>query len=79
MAYHRVLDGERLSFRVSGGSIVDDQTGSTWSVTGVALSGSLESLRLEPIAEAYVAYWFAWSAFHPTTSIWPDLGDREST
>lgn len=76
MAYHRVLDGERLAFRVSGGSIVDEGTGSTWSVTGVALSGSLEARRLEPIPNAYVAYWFAWSAFHPVTGIWPDLGDQ---
>ena len=76
MAYNRVLDGERLAFRVSGGSIVDDQTGSTWSVTGVALSGPLESRRLEPIPDAYVAYWFAWSAFHPVTGIWPDIGDQ---
>ena len=30
------------------------------------------------IPDAYVAYWFAWFAFHPTTGIWPDLGDRES-
>ena len=75
MAYHRVLDGKRLTFLVSGETIVDEETGSTWSVTGVALSGPLESLRLEAIPEAYVAYWFAWSAFHPVTGIWPDLGD----
>ena len=77
MAYDRTIDGERLIFRVDGGAILDEGTGSTWSVTGVALSGPLESARLDPVADAYVAYWFAWSAFHPTTGIWPDLGTRE--
>jgi hypothetical protein len=58
------------AFSVQNGTIVDDETGSTWSVDGVAIDGPREGERLEPIDEAYVAFWFAWAEFQPETQLW---------
>ena len=70
MAYQRELDGVILTFQVLDGQIRDTGTDSVWRVDGVAVSGPLEGKRLTPLPEAYVAYWFAWAAFHPGTQIW---------
>lgn len=62
--------GQVLEFTVRGGRIVDRGTGSTWTIEGEAVDGPLAGTRLEPITEAYVAFWFAWAAFQPETEIW---------
>ena len=64
--------GERraLSFRIDGRRIVDRETGSTWTLDGRAVSGTLEGAELAPVSEAYVAFWFAWALFQPDTEIW---------
>ncbi len=58
------------SFFVENGRIVDDATGSVWTVDGRAVLGNREGERLEPVDKAYVAFWFAWAAFHPETTLW---------
>jgi hypothetical protein len=68
--YERMLDGVNLTFQVSDDVIVDLETGSEWRVDGLSTSGPLEGRRLEPVAEAYVAYWFAWATFESRTLIW---------
>lgn len=71
MAYRRPrIDGQSLSFSVDGGKIVDNETGSTWALDGTAIDGPHDGDRLEPVDRAYVAFWFAWAAFHPETEIW---------
>jgi len=70
MAYRTVLDGARLRFQARDGRIVDVETQSEWHIDGRATSGPLAGAHLEPVAEAYVAFWFAWAAFHPETRIW---------
>ncbi len=71
MAFRPFLeDGTQLSFRTSGDGFVDDETGSVWNVAGRAVEGPLASERLDPVAEAYVSFWFAWASFHPETFIW---------
>lgn len=72
--YSRRVDGDELTFTVSGGAIVDAETGSEWSVDGFAVAGPHEGQRLEAVAEAYVAYWFAWAAFEPGTLAWDAAG-----
>jgi len=57
-----------IEFRVQ--PIEDRETRSTWDVDGLSRSGPLRGERLEPVAEAWVAFWFAWAAFHPTTRLW---------
>lgn len=59
----------RLTFRVEDDLIVDNETGTRWSVAGVATRGPLAGERLEIIPEAYVAFWLAWTAFNPGTEL----------
>ncbi|MFB6240203.1 MAG: DUF3179 domain-containing (seleno)protein, partial [Gemmatimonadota bacterium] len=58
-----------MSFTLDGREIVDRGTGSTWTLDGRAVDGPLEGARLEPVREAYVAFWFAWALFQPETEI----------
>ena len=69
-AYRPYAPNQTLSFAVREGQIVDAETGSTWRIDGLATTGPLEGTRLEPIADAYVAFWFAWAAFQPETRLW---------
>jgi len=58
------------TFTVDNGRIVDVGTGSVWSVEGRAVEGPRKGERLSPVEEAYVAFWFAWAAFQPETTLW---------
>jgi hypothetical protein len=60
--------GEDLTFRATSAGIVDEQTGSTWEITGRAIAGQLEGERLHP-AVAIESFWFDWAAFHPDTRV----------
>lgn len=66
------VDGRRLTFARDGGEdapIRDRETGSTWSITGLATAGDLEGSRLEPVVHGD-HFWFAWAAFAPETTVW---------
>lgn len=63
---HEVGD---LVFGVGSDGYRDVNTNSTWRLDGLAVSGALTGTRLEPVAEAYVAFWFAWADFHPETVV----------
>jgi hypothetical protein len=69
--YRTAVDGRRLTFALDGdaGLVRDHETGSTWSVTGVAVDGPLDGSRLEPVVHGD-HFWFAWAAFAPETTIW---------
>lgn len=62
--------GDRLTFEVRDGEIVDAETEGVWRLDGRAVEGSLAGARLEPVAEAYPAFWFAWDTFQPDAEIW---------
>ena len=66
--FDRVADGLSLTFTASDGVIVDDQTGSAWSILGEALTGPLVGTKLEPIVHGN-HFWFAWAAFRPDTAV----------
>ncbi|MCY3603665.1 MAG: DUF3179 domain-containing protein [Chloroflexi bacterium] len=69
-AYLAEVDGRALTFTVvSPGRFEDDQTGSTWDVTGLALDGPLAGSRLAPVNHG-TPFWFAWAAFNPRGMIW---------
>ena len=70
MAFEPRLNSQAITFEVRDGRIVDIGTGSTWRLDGLATDGPLTGAQLEPIAEAFVSFWFAWAAFHPETRIW---------
>ena len=41
----------------------DRETGTIWNEMGTAFEGQLAGAQLEPITDAYVGVWFAWSLF----------------
>ncbi len=61
-AFFSEVDGQSLSFTVEGDEIVDEETGSTWEVTGRAVDGPLEGNRLSPVTTSQ-HFWFSWTAF----------------
>lgn len=66
-----IVSGSVLAFSSSDGTITDDQTHSTWNFDGVATSGPLKGDSLiRYVSES--SFWFAWAAFYPATSIYPD-------
>ncbi len=72
MAFNAAVDGQVLTFTVSAQDpdlIVDDQTGSRWTLYGEATAGPLAGSALVPRADAYIVFWFAWSVFHPQTRL----------
>ena len=62
------LEGQKLTFRIEEGEIVDEQTGTTWSVLGQAIDGPLAGKSLIPVVHGD-HFWFAWAAFKPDTII----------
>ena len=69
-AYFRDVDGQALTFSVNSGQIVDGETGSVWTLDGLAVDGPLEGKRLRWVADSYVSFWFAWATFQPETVVW---------
>lgn len=67
-------DGTSLTFEVVDGAVQDIETGSTWSLDGIASFGPLTGTRLDAHPTAYTAFWRAWSAFSPAAEIWEDSG-----
>ena len=63
------LNGQKLTFSVDGGQILDDLTGSVWNILGQATEGSLAGERLEPVVHGD-HFWFSWAAFKPDTVIY---------
>jgi hypothetical protein len=59
-------DGE--AFSRDGEELVDDATGTRWSVLGEAVSGPRTGERLEPVTHLDT-FWFAWSSHHPETAL----------
>jgi hypothetical protein len=63
-----VVDGRTLTFSVQGGSFVDEQTGTTWNITGRAVTGELTGAQLERVPHLDT-FWFAWSTYAPGTDL----------
>lgn len=69
-AYSRSVGGELLNFRAGSDDIFDVETGTRWTVDGLAVEGPLAGTRLDRVDQAYVGYWGAWQAFFPLGRIW---------
>lgn len=68
--------GRDLSFVRDDGAFRDVETGSTWTIEGVAVRGPLAGTALEPVRWSYVR-WHAWIYFHPETRLFRSgLGPR---
>ncbi len=70
LAYHRALtDGRVLTFaRDAEGVITDEETGSRWSATGLAVAGELAGVQLTFVT-SFLTEYYGWLAFNPETSI----------
>ncbi len=68
-----VVDGTKLTFAFEdsggGGTIVDEQTGSTWDILGRAVAGPLAGAELARLVHQD-HLWFAWAAFKPDTIVY---------
>jgi len=62
------VDGRRLEFTGSAEGARDRETGSSWTVLGLAIAGPLKGARLVPVTHA-ASLWFAWSAFRRATTV----------
>ncbi len=70
--YQRTLNnGTLLTFEPinsnTAGVMIDNE-GTTWDLFGYGLSGPRAGERLQTV-ESYIAYWFAWGAFHPDSEL----------
>lgn len=71
LAFDARVQGRVLTFDAgssgseSGGVWTDRETGSTWTVDGLATSGPLVGARLPTRADAFTLFWFAWRHFQP--------------
>ena len=77
-AFVAIADGTRLTFAEANAratELVDRQTQSKWDAYGSCISGKLKGKQLEPLIME-PEYWFAWSEFHPTTTIFEPAAGR---
>lgn len=67
----RIDGGTILRFMksVQAGIFVDVETGSEWSATGLALSGSYQGTQLKAIPHYSKIFWFVWSDYYPNCDI----------
>ena len=70
VAFMPESEGQALTFEVVGDEFRDVETGSTWRLDGLATAGPLAGRSLTAFPDAFVAFWFAWSTFHPGTRVW---------
>lgn len=69
VAYLSTLDGRALTFRLEGGLIVDNETGSTWDDAGRAITGSLAGAVLTPVP-SLSSFWFSISTAVPGIKVY---------
>ena len=69
VAFDARLEDRALTFRAERGSFMDEETGSTWSLAGEALSGPLAGSRLDVFPHVN-SFWSCWAAFRPETSVY---------
>jgi hypothetical protein len=70
--------GTRLTFEATNASateLVDRETRSRWDPYGTCTAGTLRGTRLDALIME-PEYWFAWSEFHPKTTIYGVRDER---
>lgn len=70
IAFDTFVEGVIAHFEIDNGLFKDTESGSTWSIDGRAIEGPLEGSVMIPLEDSYVAFWFAWAAFHDDVEIW---------
>lgn len=70
VAFDTFVEGVIAHFTVENGLFKDTESGSTWTIDGRAIEGPLQGSVMIPLEDSYVAFWFAWAAFHDDVQIW---------
>jgi hypothetical protein len=69
-AFVRQVFDQLLTFKLEGGVLIDEETGSTWDLTrGLATSGQLIGESLQPVP-SLSSYDWAWRDFYPETDFY---------
>ncbi len=71
VVFSAVMDGRSLSFEPAQAGLRDRETGSLWTFLGRGVQGVLAGKSLTPVPQVD-AFWFAWAAFHPSTSVFKE-------
>ncbi len=72
IAFDRRVKETLLTFECDeDGVIRDRETGSRWSIAGVAVEGPLQGNSLQQLG-AWNYFWFSWAALHPETALYSD-------
>ncbi len=72
IAYKRTVGGEDLTFGAAHTELlilVDEQTSSSWTNTGRAITGTHTGEELE-FNPSFISMWYGWSAYHPETALY---------
>ena len=62
-----------LTLTATGDGFVDEETGTTWTVAGVATEGDLAGTQLERIPHLDT-FWFAWATYRPGSDLVGTVG-----
>jgi hypothetical protein len=76
IAFLRTLDDRCLTFRTDQDTIVDEDTGSRWDMSGLAVSGPLKGRQLNYVYSG-IEDFYIWAAFRPETEIHGYKSTRE--
>ena len=74
-AYSRRLAGATLTFELAAGEpghFRDLESGSVWTIEGLAVSGPHQGKRLSPM-DGYMVEWHVWSEYHPESEVFGHL------
>ena len=63
------VNDDLLTFKKEGSGFVDEQSGSSWSITGKCIAGKLKGEELWPVVHGN-HFAFAWFEFHPDSEIY---------
>jgi hypothetical protein len=70
IAYDRRVGDDTLTFSPAGDdTFTDAETGSTWSLLGLAIDGPLAGEQLQVVTHRN-EFWFAWAAFFPDAPVY---------
>lgn len=79
VAFSRQMENTVLVFeRTSDGALMDQNSGSLWNYSGMAVEGSLAGQQLEFVSSG-VEEWYIWSAYHPDTEVFSSAVTVESS
>lgn len=67
-AYLREASGQELTFEADAKGFTDQESGSRWTIEGLAVAGPRAGERLTPLRWQYVR-WHAWVYPHPATEL----------